>query len=256
MQGFFTASTGSEWTQNFLVLDSVWETSVPVSESFYLTKARGSRVEMKAERRDGTYHKARNPDQGLKHQFPASRFSPAHCSQELLGIFLEVHRGRKVHQRWHSTWSGMFQTKVLWEKLYLSKWKRFLNDNLFLKGFSLGCFPGQKALPQTPNSEWQRAPTRAAPAPASAACFFFPLKSFKRSHFCLIQNGNHLLKCQGVFTNDTSFFPDWPWTTGSYALFPFLQPSRCRLPSIVAFCTPWLIWSWSSWETAPLQVLA
>lgn len=244
-----TAPTDPKWNQNFGVLGSKQQISVPASGSFCLTKARGSREEVTAQRCEDIDHKAQNPIRDWNTSFlpprsvlPVALTGYSASSWKFTG---------EVHQRLHLSWSGMFQTKFCEKSCVSQRW-------LVFNRFSLGCFSGQTAQPQRPVVSGRGHPPglHQPQLGFSAACFFFPFRSFKRSYFCLLQNGKHLLKCQGFFTSDTSFFfPDWP-CVGTYTLVPFLQPSPRPLPRIAAFCTPRFIWSRSIWQTAPLRVVA
>lgn len=123
---------------------------------------------------------------------------------------------------------------------------------LVLRRFFSWLFPRSES--PTLSSEWQRAPTRAAPAPASLLSFFH-WKILKVS-FLPDTEWKTPLEMSGVFHKWPFLFPDWLWTTGSYTLFASPQPSWCCLLRIATFCPSWLIWSWSIWGTAVLQFLA
>lgn len=86
---------------------------------------------------------------------------------------------------------------------------------LVLRRFFSWLFPRSES--PTLSSEWQRAPTRAAPAPASLLSFFH-WKILKVS-FLPDTEWKTPLEMSGVFHKWHFLFPDWLWTTGSYTLF-------------------------------------
>lgn len=197
-----TAPTDPKWNQNLGVLGSEQQTSVPASGSFCLTKARDSREEVKAERCEDIGHKAQN----LIRDWNTSFLPP----RSVLPVALTGYSASswkftgEVHQRLHLSWSGLFQTKFCEKSCVSQRW-------LVFNRFSLRCFSGQTAQPQCPVVSGRGHPPglHQPQLGFSAACFFFPFRSFKRSYFCLLQNGKHVLKCQGFFTSDTSGFFSW-----------------------------------------------
>lgn len=154
---------------------------------------------MKAERCDDVYHKAWNPSE-IETQ--ASCLQVQSCP--LLSWIIRHHPGSLLGKSTRDcTWAGQECSK-----LSLVRKVIFVKGDLFLKGFLSALSQVRAPYPKCPIASGRRHPPRLHEPQLrfSAACCFFPLKSFKRSHFCLLQNGKHLLKCQEFFTSDASVF--------------------------------------------------
>lgn len=108
---------------------------------------------------------------------------------------LDICWGRRVHQRSHCSWSGMFQTKFC-EKIYICRngntWSKKIG---FKKIFFLGTFPSQRALPP-------RVSGRGHPPGLHQPlvhCFFFSIEKISKVSFLPDIEWKTLLEMSGVF---------------------------------------------------------